>query len=412
MRRKRGAGVPHEFELPQGSADLGRLLSRRQILKRATVLGVGGLIVSALPAADRILATVAPSEAAVNLADATLQAVADTFIPGRKAPLTDLGHEIHPKAIAGVHHEPGAVETDALALFHDPLIGFDALEPAFLAEVETRSLMRGGQFLDLDFANRIEVLKAGLAASNPSVVGVGGGRGRPVRGVHGSGGPAQRLDRHGLRLPGDRPPGHRAKRLRRVLVPASAALARAHDRPRGSMTGREEPQMAERVDVCIVGSGFGGSISAYRLAELYQAAGVTPSIMVLERGRRHTHTDFRQSMDIEHLSKTYGLVQGQGAQVVIGDGVGGGSNLYLAASLRSPRETFERRDRRPGDGPERRMWPSEISRAALNPYYRRVELALRVQRPSWKQIAKSGGLWADTRPTPGTRATACRSRST
>jgi hypothetical protein len=134
------------------------------------VLGIGGLIVSALPVADRILATVAPSEAAVNLADATLQAVADTFIPGRPATLTDLGNEIHPQAIAGVHHEPGAVETDALALFHNPLIGFDALEPAFLAEVESRSLLRGGQFLDLDFANRIEVLKAGLAASNPSVV--------------------------------------------------------------------------------------------------------------------------------------------------------------------------------------------------------------------------------------------------
>ena len=169
-QRRKGVGVDQDFDVPGGSADLGRLLSRRQILQRATVLGVGGLILSALPAADRILATVAPSEAAVNLADATLQAVADTFIPGRQATLTDLGHEIHPLAIAGVHHEPGAVEADALALFHDPLIGFDALEPAFLAEVETRSLLRGGQFLDLDFANRIEVMKAGLAASNPSVV--------------------------------------------------------------------------------------------------------------------------------------------------------------------------------------------------------------------------------------------------
>ena len=65
--------------------------------------------------------------------------------------------------------------------------------------------------------------------------------------------------------------------------------------------------MAERVDVCIVGSGFGGSISAYRLAELYRAAGQSPSVMVLERGPRHQHTDFRQSMDIEHLSRIYGL---------------------------------------------------------------------------------------------------------
>jgi len=154
--------------------------------------------------------------------------------------------------------------------------------------------------------------------------------------------------------------------------------------------------MPERVDICIVGSGFGGSISAYRLAELYRAAGESPSVMVLERGRRHKHTDFRQSMDIENLSSIYGLVQGQGAQIVVGDGVGGGSNFYLAASLRSPRETFERRDRHPDDGPARRVWPSQLSRATLDPYYARVEAALRVQRPTWKQVAKSGGLWAKT----------------
>ena len=145
------------------------LLSRRQVLRRATALGLGGLIWSALPAADRILSSAAPSEAAVNLADATLQAVADTFIPGRRATVTDLGNEIHPKAIAGVHAEPGAVEADALALYHHPLIGFDALEAAFLAEVEARSLPRLGQFVDLSYAKRVEVLKEGLAASNPTV---------------------------------------------------------------------------------------------------------------------------------------------------------------------------------------------------------------------------------------------------
>jgi choline dehydrogenase-like flavoprotein len=151
-----------------------------------------------------------------------------------------------------------------------------------------------------------------------------------------------------------------------------------------------------KVDVCIVGSGFGGSISAFRLAELYRAAGQEPSILVLERGQRHLHTDFRQSMDIELLSRLYGLVQGLGAQIVLGDGVGGSSNLYLAASLRSPSQTFERRDHRPDDGPDRRMWPSQITRAALNPYYTRAEQALRVQRPTWNQVSKSGGLWAAT----------------
>jgi enediyne biosynthesis protein E9 len=152
--------------------------------------------------------------------------------------------------------------------------------------------------------------------------------------------------------------------------------------------------MTERVDVCIVGSGFGGSIAAWRLAELYRAAGEPASVVVLERGLRKGHRDFRQSMDIDHLSDVYGLIQGQGAQVVLANLVGGGSNLYLAASLRAPRETFERTDTHPADGPRRRMWPAAISRQALNPFYARAEAALRVRQPSWNQVSKSGGVWA------------------
>ena len=153
--------------------------------------------------------------------------------------------------------------------------------------------------------------------------------------------------------------------------------------------------MAERADVVIAGTGFGGAIAAWRLAELYRDAGAdAKGIVMLERGQRLGHTDFRQSMSITHLSRVYSLIQGDGMQVVAGNCVGGGSNLYLAASLRSPTETFERRDRRAGDGPERRMWPEPFSRRSLNPYYERAERALRISRPSWKQVSKSGGLWA------------------
>jgi choline dehydrogenase-like flavoprotein len=165
----------------------------------------------------------------------------------------------------------------------------------------------------------------------------------------------------------------------------------------------------EQVDVCIVGSGFGGSISAWRLAELYSAAGVDPAnILVLERGKRYKHTDFKQSMYVGHLSDVYQLIQSSGGpgtllangpsggQIVVANAVGGGSNLYLAASLRSPSETFERRDHRPDDGPDRRMWPAPISRRTLNPFYARAEAGLRVRQPSWKQVSKSGGLWAAT----------------
>ncbi|MEA2473841.1 MAG: enediyne biosynthesis protein [Thermoleophilaceae bacterium] len=167
--------------------------------------------------------------------------------------------------------------------------------------------------------------------------------------------------------------------------------------------------MAERVDVCIVGSGFGGSISAWRLAELYRAAGSDPaSILVLERGRRFKHTDFKQSMHIDHLASIYKLIQSsggpgtlgasgpQGCQMVTANAVGGGSNLYLAASLRAPTEIFERRDHNPADGPDRRVWPKEISRKTLNGFYGRAEHALRVNRPGWDRVSKSGGLWAAT----------------
>ena len=152
--------------------------------------------------------------------------------------------------------------------------------------------------------------------------------------------------------------------------------------------------MAERVDVCIVGSGFGGSISAWRLAELYRAAGERPSVVVLERGLRKGHKDFAQSMDIKRLSEAYALIQGQGAQVVVANLVGGGSNLYLAASLRAPSEIFERADAAPNDGPRRRMWPKALSRRTLDPFYARAEAGLRVAPTPWSMVSKSGGIWA------------------
>jgi hypothetical protein len=140
-------------------------LSRRDFIRRAGALGAGAVVLSALPLAERMIAA-DPALAAVSIDHATLQAFADTLIPGRRATRTDLGNEIHPKAIAGAHPEPGAVEADVLALYHHQLIGFDLVSPAFLADLSARSLLRGGQFLDLTFAKRVAVCVDGLAASN------------------------------------------------------------------------------------------------------------------------------------------------------------------------------------------------------------------------------------------------------
>jgi hypothetical protein len=144
-------------------------LTRRGLLARGGVLGLAALVAYAGPVARAIVAT-EPALAEPDLADGTLQAFADTMIPGRKATRTDLGNEIHGRAIAGVDPAPGAVEADALALYHHPQIGFDALEPNFLADLSTRSLAQGGDFLSLDFGRRVAVCVGGLSFDNPSRV--------------------------------------------------------------------------------------------------------------------------------------------------------------------------------------------------------------------------------------------------
>ena len=143
-----------------------RELSRRDFLGRVGTLGAGALALSALPVAERMIAA-DPAVAAVSLDDGTLQAFADTMIPGRKAERTDLGDEIHPLAIAGADPEPGAVEADALRLYKNPLVGFSpTLVGPFLADLSIRSLQQGGPFLTLGFDQRVAVCVQALDYGN------------------------------------------------------------------------------------------------------------------------------------------------------------------------------------------------------------------------------------------------------
>jgi hypothetical protein len=137
--------------------------TRRSFLERAMALGLATIVADALPALSPGAAAAAPPDSA----DATLQAFADTILPGRKVSLTALGAEVHPQAIAGVDDLPGGVEADSLALYHHPQTGFDALEPAFLADLGARSAQHGGDFLSLDFAARTAVCIEGLSFDNP-----------------------------------------------------------------------------------------------------------------------------------------------------------------------------------------------------------------------------------------------------
>src|SRR4051794_25677985 len=139
------------------------LLTRRGLLARAGTLGVGVVVARAIPVASALAQSPQPADP-----DGTLQAFADTILPGRRVSVTESGAAIHPQAIAGVDTLPGAVEADALALFHHPKVGFDALSPAFLADLEQFALGQGGPFLSLGWDARVKACVGGLDFANPA----------------------------------------------------------------------------------------------------------------------------------------------------------------------------------------------------------------------------------------------------
>src|SRR5436190_6600360 len=153
--------------------ELAAELSRRDLLSRATSLGVGALVLGAMPVLERWAdpASARAADPPVD-PDGTLQAFFDTVIPGKRVRSlnTELGHPIHPDAIAGVDPEHGAVYTDALLLAHNPKLGFDALEIPFLTELESRALAQGGPFLALDYQRRQAACLGGLDLANPTRV--------------------------------------------------------------------------------------------------------------------------------------------------------------------------------------------------------------------------------------------------
>ncbi len=140
----------------------------------------------------------------------------------------------------------------------------------------------------------------------------------------------------------------------------------------------------EKTDVLIVGSGFGGAITAYHLA----AGGA--KVTVLERGPWLTGKDFDHDYLLgSSYTKVFDFVAGDGMSVLGGNCVGGGSVVYFAALPRAPRYVFERHG-----SIGRRMWPAAIDRESLDPWYDRVSEAMPVTQQDWNDVTYAGGLWA------------------
>lgn len=140
----------------------------------------------------------------------------------------------------------------------------------------------------------------------------------------------------------------------------------------------------EKRDVVIVGSGYGGSIPAARLAQ----AGMR--VTVLERGERLTTGDLRQSDDLRYIRRIVDMViSSENILYRSGKLVGGASIPMDGACFRMPQKSFD-----VTDATGRPYWPEGHSRAALDPYYERVEAMLRVRQFAWTEIPRTGGLFA------------------
>ncbi|MFE7134299.1 FAD-dependent oxidoreductase [Streptomyces sp. NPDC057638] len=140
----------------------------------------------------------------------------------------------------------------------------------------------------------------------------------------------------------------------------------------------------EQTDVLVIGSGFGGAITAYHLA----AGGA--KVTVLERGPWLRDEEFEHDYKLgSSYTRIFDFTVGDGMSVLGGNCVGGGSVVYFAAMPRAPRFVF---DRHGGIG--RRMWPAAVSRDSLDPWYDRIEESLSVTRQGWDDASYAGGLWA------------------
>jgi cholesterol oxidase len=134
----------------------------------------------------------------------------------------------------------------------------------------------------------------------------------------------------------------------------------------------------EHYSAVIVGSGFGGSVMAYRLAE------ADLKVCILERGKPYPPGSFPRSPNkmkgnfwdpSEGLYGLFDVWSFRGIGSVISSGLGGGSLIYANVLIRKDEKWFVKEDSNKG-GYE--YWP--VTRAELDPHYDRVESMLNAQK--------------------------------
>ncbi|VAW70895.1 hypothetical protein MNBD_GAMMA12-340 [hydrothermal vent metagenome] len=146
--------------------------------------------------------------------------------------------------------------------------------------------------------------------------------------------------------------------------------------------------MQAAYDVVVVGSGFGGAVSALRVAQAGK------SVLVLERGKDYSALNFPRDMqDVNSVLWQYpNKPESRGlfdirffsdVGVTCSSGVGGGSLIYSNIHIRPDSSLF--------DSPR---WPNDINLDSLTPYYDKVAAMLDVSPiPQDVLLPKRDAFW-------------------
>ena len=141
-------------------------------------------------------------------------------------------------------------------------------------------------------------------------------------------------------------------------------------------------------DIVIIGSGYGGAITAARLASA--ALTSKPSICILERGQEWAPGTFPETLgDVVGATRSdvnplglYELLNYPDISVIKGSGLGGTSLINANVAILPDREVFEQFG-----------WPSTITYDALQPYYQRAHQMLGANpHPNALQLPKVQAL--------------------
>jgi cholesterol oxidase len=173
---------------------------------------------------------------------------------------------------------------------------------------------------------------------------------------------------------------------------------------RAPLATKWDKRRADGYDVVIIGSGYGGAVTAARLATASYPGGRNPSICILERGREWLPGTFpddllKAALEVRRGGHPLGLYDfraGQDLNVIVGCGLGGTSLINANAVINPNHDLFSISDK----------WPQAIidanNRGQLDQYFSRVRSTLNaVRHPRGMELSKVQQMKKGAEGVPG-----------